>query len=41
MLFDWDEDGNPVANVDKETLVNERREKLGLSTLSEALSEYR
>lgn len=41
MLFDWDEDGNLIANVDDEALVNERRSKLGLSTLSEALRMHR
>lgn len=41
MLFDWDDDGNLIANVDDEALVNERRAKLGLSTLSEALNKHR
>lgn len=41
MLFDWDDDGNLIANVDDEALVNERRAKLGLSTLSEALKKHR
>lgn len=41
MLFDWDDEGNLIANVDDEALVNERRAKLGLSTLSEALKKHR
>lgn len=41
MLFDWDDDGNLIANVDDEELVNERRAKLGLPTLSEALKKHR
>ena len=41
MLFDWDTDGNLIANVDDEKLVNERRAKLGLLTLSEALKKHR
>jgi len=41
MLFDWDESGNLVANVDDEAAVNERRKKLGLDTLAEALQKHR
>ena len=41
MLFDWDDDGNLVANVDDEERVNERRRRLGLSSLSEALEKHR
>lgn len=41
MLFDWDEPGNLVANVDDETLVNERRKKIGLQPLSEAIERHR
>jgi len=41
MLFDWDEPGNLVANVDDETLVNKRRKKLGLQPLSEAVERHR
>lgn len=41
MLFDWDKDGNLVANVDDEVKVDERREKLGLLPLSEALKKHR
>jgi hypothetical protein len=41
MLFDWDDDGNLIANVDDEALANERRAKLGLSTLSEALKKHK
>ena len=41
MLFDWDDGGNLIANVDDENLVNIRREKLGLSNLSEALRMHR
>jgi hypothetical protein len=41
MLFDWDKDGNLVANVDDEKLVNERRAKLGLLPLTEALKKHR
>jgi len=40
MLFDWDSTGNLVANVDDEKLVNERRSKLGLRPLSEALEKH-
>lgn len=41
MLFDWDDNGNLIANVDDAALVNERRAKLGLTTLSEALRLHR
>ena len=41
MLFDWDSTGDLVANVDDEKLVNERRSKLGLRPLSEALEKHR
>ena len=41
MLFDWDQSGNLVANVDDEALVNERRRKLGLGMLAEALKRHR
>lgn len=41
MLFDWNSDGNLIANVDDEALVNERRAKLGLSTLAEAIKRHR
>jgi len=41
MLFDWDEAGNLVANVDDETLVNKRRKNLGLQALSEAVERHR
>lgn len=41
MLFDWDDSGNLVANVDDESLVNERRKKLGLASLAEALKKHR
>ena len=42
MLFDWDVDGNLIANVDDESLVNERRKELGLkTTLAEALAKHR
>lgn len=41
MLFDWDDSGNLVANVDDESLVNERRKKLGLLPLTEALKKHR
>ena len=41
MLFDWDDFGNLVANVDDEAAVDERRKNLGLSSLSEALQKHR
>ena len=41
MVFDWDDNGNLVANVDDEDLVNERRARMGLSTLAEALKRHR
>ena len=41
MLFDWDESGNLVANVDDESAVNDRRKALGLDTLAEALQKHR
>ena len=41
MLFDWDSTGNLVANIDDEKLVNDRRSKLGLRPLSEALEKHR
>ena len=41
MVFDWDDDGNLFARVDDEALVNERRARMGLSTLAEALLQHR
>lgn len=41
MVFDWDDDGNLFANVDDNEMVDERRKRLGLSPLSEALEKHR
>jgi len=41
MLFDWDDAGKLVANVEDKKLVNDRRSKLGLKPLSEALDKHR
>lgn len=41
MLFDWDESGELVVNVDDVTKANQRRKRLGLKTLEEAIQLHR
>ncbi len=41
LLFDWTEKGELFTNVDDENLVNERRKKLGLKTITEATELHR
>lgn len=40
MLFDWDESGQLYAEVDDPDQVNERRARLGLKPLDEAISDH-
>lgn len=41
MLFDWDESGELVTNVDSVEKANQRRKQLGLRTLEEAIQLHR
>ena len=41
MLFDWDESGELIANVDDVEKVNQRRQELGIRPLAEALDRHK
>ena len=41
LMFDWDENGELVANVENVARANERRKSLGLKTLANDLLTYK